>query len=75
MNEGEFILKLQQRAKEQERIVRDMPFSKVFSTVSLWLGHHPYRILVPLAFLISLLFRGVFGGNYTDFVLKIFRTI
>ncbi|MBI2621344.1 MAG: hypothetical protein HYW63_01700 [Candidatus Levybacteria bacterium] len=75
MNEGEFILKLQQRAREQERIVRDMPFSKVFSTVSLWLGHHPYRILVPLAFLITLLFRGIFGGSYTDFVLKIFRTI
>ncbi len=75
MNEGEFILKLQERAKEQEKIVRGMPFSKVFSTVSLWLGHHPYRILVPLAFLITLLFRGIFGGSYTDFVLKIFKTI
>lgn len=75
MNENEFLLKLQERAREQEKIVRDMPFSKVFSTVSLWLGHHPYRILVPLAFLITLLFRGVFGGSYTDFILKIFKTI
>lgn len=75
MNENEFILKLQDRAREQEKIVRDMPFSKVFSTVSLWLGSHPYRILVPLAFIITLLLRGLIGTRYTDFVLYIFRTI
>jgi hypothetical protein len=73
MNENEFILKLQDRAREQEKIVRDMPLSKVFSTVSLWLGHHPYRILIPLALIITLLLRGVFGGNYTNFILSIFR--
>lgn len=75
MNEAEFILKLQERAKEQEKIVRDMPFSKTFSTVSLWLGHHPYRILVPVAFLITLLLRGIFEGKYTDFILRIFKSI
>ena len=75
MNEAEFVLKLQERAKEQEKILKDMPFSKVFSTISLWLGHHPYRILVPLAFLITLILRGIFSGNYTDFILKIFRSI
>ncbi len=75
MDEAEFILKLQERAREQEKLVRDMPFSKVFGTVSLWLGNHPYRILIPLAFLITLLLRGIFGGDYTDFILKIFKSI
>lgn len=75
MNENEFILKLQERAKEQEKIVRDMPFSKTFSTISLWLGHHPWRILIPVAFLLTLLFRGVFGTEYSDFVLTVFRSI
>lgn len=73
MNEAEFILKLQERAKEQEKIVRDMPLSKAFGAISLWLGHHPWRILVPLAFLITLLFRGVMGPRYTDDVLLLFR--
>jgi len=73
MNEAEFISKLQRRAVEQEKIVRDMPFSKVFSAVSLWLGHHPYRILVPLAFIITILLRGVFGETYTNYVLLLFR--
>jgi hypothetical protein len=75
MDENEFILKLQARAREQEQVVRDMPLSKVFSTVSLWLGNHPWRIIIPLAFLLTLLFRGVFGGDYTDFVLALFRKI
>ncbi len=75
MDESEFILKLQERARTQEKIVKDMPLSKVFSAVSLWLGRHPYRILVPLAFILTLLFRGVLGPKYTDFVLYIFRTI
>lgn len=75
MNENEFIIKLQERAREQEKIVKDMPLSKVFSTVSLWLGSHPYRIIVPLAIIITLLLRGVFGPKYTNFILYIFRTI
>lgn len=75
MDESEFILKLQERARTQEKIVRDMPFSKIFATVSLWLGSHPYRIIIPLAIILTLLFRGVFGPKYTDFVLYIFRTI
>lgn len=73
MNEAEFIQKLQERAKEQEKIVRDMPFANIFSAISLWLGHHPWRILVPLAFLITLIFRAIMGTRFTDDVLLVFR--
>jgi len=75
MNEAEFIQKLQERAHQQEKIIKDMPLSKVFSKVSLWLGHHPWRILVPIAFLSTLLFRGIFGEKYIDFVLSIFKNL
>ncbi|MEK9176468.1 MAG: hypothetical protein AAB520_03430 [Patescibacteria group bacterium] len=75
MNEAEFIQKLQERAHQQEKIIKDMPFSKVFSTVSLWLGHHPWRILVPLALFFTFLFRGILGEKYIDFVLLIFRSL
>lgn len=73
MEEAEFISKLQERAKKQEEIVKNMPFAKVFSTVSIWLGHHPYRILIPLAFLITVLFRMIIGEKYIDYVLFVFR--
>ena len=75
MNEHEFLLKLQERAREQEKVIRDMPFPHVFSTISSWLGNHPWRYLIPLAFLISLLFRTTLGTKYTDFVLWMFRQI
>lgn len=73
MNEAEFIQKLQERAREQEKIVRDMPLANIFSAISLWLGHHPLRILVPLAFIITLIFRAVMGTRFTDDVLLLFR--
>lgn len=73
MDEREFILKLQERAKLQEKIIKDMPLSGMFSTVSLWLGHHPYRILIPVGVLITLLLRTIFGEIYTYYVLLVFR--
>jgi hypothetical protein len=73
MNEAEFISKLQKRAVEQEEMVKNMPFSKAFSTISLWLGHHPYRIIVPLSIIITIFFRTWLGEKYTDYVLLVFR--
>lgn len=73
MNEAEFILKLQERARAQEKIVRDMPLSSMFSTVSLWLGHNPLRIIIPLAIILTLLFRILMGTRFTDHVLFVFR--
>lgn len=75
MNEREFLLKLQDRAREQEQAMKAVPFPRFFHFVIEWLSHHPWRFLIPLAFLVSLLFRGVFGPEYTDFILKLFRGI
>ena len=72
MNEHEFIKTLRERAKEQEKLIKSMPLPKVFSSVSLWLGNHPWRILIPLAFILTLVFRAIFGKPYEDFILIIF---
>lgn len=72
MNEHEFIKILRERAKEQEKLIKSMPLPKVFSSVSLWLGNHPWRILVPLAFILTLVFRAIFGKPYEDLILIIF---
>lgn len=73
MKEHDFLLELQKRAKEQEKIIKDMPMPKVFSAASLWLGVHPWRFIIPMSFLISILLRAVLGESYTNFVLSIFK--
>jgi hypothetical protein len=75
MNEREFLLTLQDRAREQERAMQAVPFPKVFKFAIEWLSHHPWRFLIPLAFLVSLLLRGVLGYGYTDFILRLFRGV
>jgi len=75
MNEREFLQKLQQRAVEQEHLMKGVPLPGIFLKISLWLGRHPWRILIPLAFIISLLLRNIFGSRYIDFILLIFRKI
>jgi hypothetical protein len=75
MNEREFIKKLQERAKEQEKLIRDMPMHRVFYSVSFWFGNHPWRILVPLAIILTIIFQLSFGKHYDDFILKLFGKI
>lgn len=72
MNERQFIKKLQERAREQEKLIHDMPLHRVFSSVSFWFGNHPWRILVPLAIILTVIFRLTYGPHYDDFILKIF---
>lgn len=70
MNEREFLFKLQERAREQEQAIATIPF---FAFVAKWLSVHPWRYLIPLAFLVTLLFRWILGSNYTDFILGLFK--
>ena len=70
MNEREFILKLQERAREQEQALTTIPF---FAFVAKWLSRHPWRYLIPLAFLLTLLLRWIYGSTYTDNILHLFR--
>lgn len=72
MNEREFIKTLQKRAKEQEKLITSMPLPRIFSSVSLWLGNHPWRIIVPLALILTLVLRAIFGPSYDDVILAVF---
>ena len=75
MNEREFLLELQSRAREQHKVMNDMPFPKFFTWVSEWLGNHPWRYLIPLALLLTILFRLLFGQSYDNWILDIFGRI
>lgn len=72
MNEREFIKTLEERARDQEKIIKGMVLPKMFTSVSFWLGNHPWRILIPIAFILTLIFHGVLGKRYDEFILKIF---
>lgn len=73
MDERKFIEKLQARAQEQEQLVRTVPFPGFFGFVARWFSYHPWRFLIPLSFIISILLRLVFGPGYTTFILAIIR--
>jgi hypothetical protein len=75
MNEREFLLELQQRAREQHKVMADMPFPRVFTLVSEWLGNHPWRFLIPLALLLTIIFRISLGPSYDNLILDIFGRI
>lgn len=75
MNESEFLQKLQDRARDKEKIIRGMPFPKIFEVAIIWLGNHPWRYLIPLAFISTLLLRKLIGQDYTTFILSLFRGV
>lgn len=72
MDEKEFLLALKKRAIEQEHIIKGMPLPNLFSTISIWLGDHPWRILIPIAFIISLTLHFLIGNPFDTLILKIF---
>ena len=72
MNEHEFLKKLETRAIEQKQLIDRMPTPTMFYTLGFWLGDHPWRILIPVAVLLTLLFRQTFGDRYIDIILWIF---
>lgn len=75
MKEQDFIQLLQERARTQKKEMERIPFPKFFTFAITWLSDHPWRYLIPLAFLISLALRGIIGHEYTNFVLDLFRGI
>ncbi len=72
MNERKFLQELENRMSEQEKIMKDMIFPNFFLRVSATLGIHPWRVLVPTAFLLSLLLQLTMHKPYDDVILKIF---
>jgi hypothetical protein len=75
MNEREFIRKLQERAKEQEKLIKGIPMPRIFSSVSLWFGNQPLKLLIPIAIILTIIFRLYFGKPYDSFILTLFGKI
>ena len=72
MNEHEFLRILEERAKEQEKIIRGMFLPQIFTLVNFWVGTHPWKFIIPIAIILTLVFHYAIGKPYDDFILKIF---
>ncbi len=72
MNESEFLQQLQKRAHEQERLIKNSLYPQIFLRISNWFGKHPWRVIIPIAFLISLLLWILLGHAYFEKILRIF---
>lgn len=75
MQKTDFLQELQKRAQEQQKLRQEIPFPKVFQFVSLHLGNHPWRPLIPISVVISFLLYAFFGKTYIEFVLWIFKIL
>lgn len=73
MDEQKFLSQLKKRAEEQEQLIKGSP--PILLKVSLFLGKNPWRVIIPLSILLSLLLRFVLGHGYLELVLKIFGKV
>ena len=69
MRENEFLLELEKRAIESEKLIRKSSIAFILSS---WFGEHPWRIVIPLSLLSSLLLRIILGKAYLEAILWIF---
>lgn len=75
MKEYEFLLELEKRAEEQKKFVEKFSKSNFIFSLSLWLGEHPWRIILPLSIIFTIIFHFFLGEKYFEGILWIFGGI
>lgn len=71
-----FLGELRRRLEENRRLYRhESPFSVLDTPwarfVAPWLGTNPWKVMVPAAFLLTLVLRLVFGRAFSEVVLRV----
>lgn len=74
MGKNKFIEILQKRAQEQQ-IINNVPFHKLFIFLSTLLGENPWRIILPIAFICTVSLQLVLGKVFDEYILFIFGNI
>lgn len=68
---------LKRRLEENKKLYRETSVFTSFDSqfarfIASYLGVNPWRILVPISLLFSILIRLIFGKGYSEFVLAVF---
>lgn len=71
MNNNKTLEELQKRASEQS-LLTDIPFPKLFLFISRTFGTHPWRAVIPFAFLLTLFFHLFLGHQFDNAILWLF---
>lgn len=74
MEKNSVIAALQERAREQQ-ILQRLPFPHFFVLVTNLLGENPWRILIPIAVGLTLLFHALWGRAYDEAILWLFSYV
>jgi hypothetical protein len=70
--ERDFIEELEEKAREQQLIVKTEMIPVWAKGIGDWLVVNPWRVLVPIAAMVYLILRIVFGNDYLEFILGLF---
>lgn len=70
--EHSFIKELEDKAKEQQRLVQTELIPSWARGLGGWLAVNPWRVLVPLSAFAYGLLRMAYGTNYREFILGLF---
>ena len=71
-SERDFLKNLEQKAKEQGKLVETELIPDWARGVGAWLAINPWRVLIPMSMVVYVIWRVIFGINVSDFVLGLF---
>ncbi|MFH2019431.1 MAG: hypothetical protein ABII80_02360 [bacterium] len=70
--EEEFLLKLERRAREQKKLVGTEVLPIWAKGMGEWLVVNPWRVLVPIAGIMYVALRFVYGTRFREIILGVF---
>lgn len=70
--EREFLELLEKKAESQRELVKSEILPEWASSLGIWLGEHPFRVILPVSFLLSLGLFLVFGKGFLELSLFLF---
>lgn len=72
IGEAGFILMLERKSRDQKKMVETQIIPNWARGIGVWLAVNPWRVLVPLATILYLFFRFIWGVSYREFILGLF---
>ncbi|HET9946864.1 MAG TPA: hypothetical protein VFQ63_02265 [Patescibacteria group bacterium] len=72
MQKNDFLTQLQKRASEQDMILHGVFFPHVFVFISRYLGESPWRWLIPLSVILTIIFQMLWGWAFDEKILWLF---
>ncbi len=71
-SEISFIKELEEKAKDQQKLVETELVPDWAKNIGVWLGVNPWRVIVPMSAIIYFAMRLSYGSSFSEFVLELF---